>query len=149
MKQYQRFLLVFEMHQEHTISNIVLQSLQSLTKRISNKLRCRLRLLREPQLNLKTLLEIWFNTESAQQQATEIENNGANVNKTALSDDSEKQSINKNSTNSSNNHQIDNTVAHCYGCGNSHSHLSFKCPAKEEYCNYSKRKWFSFSMLQK
>ena len=58
MKQYQRFLLVFEMHQEHTISNIILQSLQSLTKRISNKLRFRLRLLREPQLNLKTLLEI-------------------------------------------------------------------------------------------
>ena len=138
IKQYQRFLLVFKMHQEHTISNIILQSLQSLTKRISNKLRCRL--LREPQLNLKTLLEIRFNTESAEQQATEIENNGANVNKTALSDDSEKQSINKNSTNSSNNHQIDKRVADCYGCGNSHSHLSFKCPAKREYCNYSKRK---------
>ena len=56
-----------------------------ISKCTSNRLRCRL--LCEPKLDLKTLLEISFTTESAEQQATEMEKHEEhNINKVTKND---------------------------------------------------------------
>ena len=53
------------------------------------------------------------------------------INKIALSGDSIKQLINKNSKIPPSNQQINTKVVHCYGCGNnSHRNGSIKCPVK-------------------
>ena len=74
----------------HVISKIRHPNLQLIvdsviSKCTSNRLRCRL--LHEPKLDLKTLLEISFITESAEQQATEMEKHEEhNINKVTKDD---------------------------------------------------------------
>ena len=111
-----------------------------ICKCVSNRLRRRL--LREPKLDLKTLLEISFTTESAEQQATEMEKHEEhNINKVLPSKNDHKQYSKFSKTKpQSNSGQDEKKLVHCYGCGsNSHTHGSINCPAKGKTCNYCKK----------
>ena len=111
-----------------------------ISKCVSNRLRRRL--LREPKLDLKTLLEISFTTESAEQQATEMEKHEEhNINKVLPSKNDHKQySKFSKAKPQSNSGQDEKKLVHCYGCGsNSHTHGSINCPAKGKTCNYCKK----------
>ena len=125
-------------HQEHVILKNILQSLQSLT----------MLLVSAYLTNLKTL-EISFTVKSTEQHAIEIEKNEEHLSKIALSDNSAKQSIDKNSKIPPSNHQINKKVVHCYGCGRQSQSWIIKYPANKKYCNYWQKQIICFSMLQK